>query len=327
MADVTSVVSGTGQAIGRYFSVVSVLPSVLLVIYIFLLSASGSLHHPPNWDAAFTAIRNLGLVGAGLLAVVGIALALVLHPLQFGMVQFLEGYWGVGRWAQQVRASRMRRHFRRQRWLYEVGAQAQSALKKPRPQELDSLDWRFLRIAWASQRDEADRSERGYPEDPDDVMPTRLGNVLRRYEVLVGRPYGLDAPTVLPCLALVAQPAHLDYLNDQRSGLDLAVRTSMTSALACFVTLLFLWHSGLWLLITLIPYGLTYAAYRGAVIAAHSYGIAMAAVIALNRFALYEQLQIPRPSSIDHERKMNRTLMEFLRDYDGEESLIYRPPG
>ena len=53
------------------------------------------------------------------------------------------------------------------------------------------------------------------------MMPTRLGNMLRRYEILAGAPYELDAPTVLPSLALVAPPGHLDYLNDQRSALHL----------------------------------------------------------------------------------------------------------
>ena len=324
MADVTSVVSGTGKAIGRYFSVVSVLPSILLIVYVFLLVSSGSFWHSPNWHDAFEAVRRLGLVGSLLLALAGIGFALVLHPLQFSMVQLLEGYWGIGWYAQGVRAARIRRHVRRLLWLNELGARADLALVKQKPKNLDQVDWQLLRVKWVSQRDEVDRTERGYPEDLAQVMPTRLGNVLRRYEALAGAPYGLDAATVLPALALVAQPAHLDYLNDQRSGLDLAVRTSMTSAIACLVSLAFLWHSGLWLLIALIPYAVAYAAYRGAIVAAHSYGIAMTALIALNRFALYDQMSVQRPSSIDRERKANESLMRILRDYDNEVSLTYR---
>jgi len=321
MADVTSVVSGTGKAIGRYFSVVSVLPSILLVIYVFLLASSGSWRHPPNWHDAFAAIGNLGIAGAALLAVSGIAFALVLHPLQFSMVQLLEGYWGTGWLAQRIRASRILRHHEHKRCLNRAAASAKSSLDKLKQgSELNR------RVRLFSMRDEAMRIWRGYPADPDHIMPTRLGNMLRRYEVLSGAPYELDAPTVLPCLALVAPPGHLDYLNDQRSGLDLAVRTSMTSGIACIVTLVFLWHSGLWLLIALIPYGVAYAAYRGSVIAAQSYGIAMAAVIALNRFALYDYLHMEQPLTTARERKMNKTLMYLLRDYDPEASLIYRYP-
>jgi hypothetical protein len=323
MADVTSVVSGSGKAVGRYFSVVSVFPSILLAVYIFLLASSGSWRHNPNWHDAFTAVRGLGFVGAALLALAGVAFALVLHPLQFSMVQLLEGYWGVGRLAQRIRVSRIRRHLRRRLWLNEAGARSDSSLSRPKPDQLDQVAWQAMRMEWASRRDEVERSELGYPKALDHIMPTRLGNVLR-YEVLTGAPYGLDAPTVLPSLALVADPVHLDYLNDQRSGLDLAVRTSMTSAIACLATLAFLWHSGLWLLIALIPYGITYAAYRGSVVAAHSYGIAMAAVIALNRFALYEHMHMQRPSSTHAERTMNDTLMDLLRDYSVDASLVYR---
>jgi len=149
--------------------------------------------------------------------------------------------------------------------------------------------------------------------------------MLRRYEILAGAPYELDAPTVLPSLALVAPPGHLDYLNDQRSALDLAVRTSITSAIACLATVVFLWHSGLWLLIALIPYGAAYAAYRGSVIAAQSYGVTMSAVIALNRFALYEQMHMPRPPTAARERAANEGLRALLR-YDKSASLTYRHP-
>jgi hypothetical protein len=326
MADVTSVVSGTGKAIGRYFSVVSVLPSILLVIYIFLLASSGSLRHSPNWHAAFAALDKAGLGGAALLVVAGIAVALVLHPLQFSMVQLLEGYWGTGRLAQQIRASRIRRHRDRRLWLNVIAADADSSLSGGQKDSgLDLDGWLDLKVKLASQHDEAVRSERGYPKNLIHTMPTRLGNMLRRYEVLAGAPYELDAPTVLPYLALVAPPEHLDYLNDQRSALDLAVRTSMTSAIACLVTVVFLWHSGLWLLIALIPYGVAYAAYRGSVIAAQSYGIAMSAIIALNRFALYDYLHMPRPSTTKHERVMNKKLMALLR-YKKKASLRYRYP-
>jgi hypothetical protein len=256
----------------------------------------------------------------------GIAIALVLHPLQFGMVQLLEGYWGPGWLAQQIRVARIRRHRKRRLWLNDTVATADASLNKGRTDGLDLDQWHDLRVKLLSQSAEGARSELSYPKDPDHIMPTRLGNILRRYEILSGAAYGLDTPTVLPCLALVAPPTHLDYLNDQRSALDLAVRTSITSAIACLVTVLFLWHSGLWLLVSLIPYGITYAAYRGSVIAAGSYGIAMSAVITLNRFALYEYMHMARPSSTARERDMNKTLTYLLRDYDDEASLKYRYP-
>jgi hypothetical protein len=330
MADVTSVVSGTGKAIGRYFSVVSVLPSILLVVYVFLLSSSGSWRHAPDWHAAFAALRNVGLAGAAVLTVSGIVVALVMHPLQFSMVQLLEGYWGPGWLARRIRVSRIHRHRKRLGWVNRLAADAEGTIKRiddddPSLDQLTPEAIARLMVTALTQRDEAARSRDRYPVEPQHMMPTRLGNMLRRYELLSGAPYELDTPTVLPSLALIIPPGHLDYLNDQRSALDLAVRTSITSAIACLVTVVFLWHSGLWLLIALIPYGAAYAAYRGSVIAAQSYGVTMSAVIALNRFALYEQMHMPRPPTTARERAANEGLRALLR-YDKSASLTYRHP-
>ena len=103
------------------------------------------------------------------------------------------------------------------------------------------------------------------------------------------------------------------------------MRTSITSAIACLVTLVFLWHTGPWLLIALLPYGAAYASYRGSVVAAQSYGVTMSAVIALNRFSLYEQLHIPLPATTSRERMMNKELMDLLRHTE-KVSLKYRHP-
>jgi hypothetical protein len=245
------------------------------------------------------------------------------------MVQFLEGYWGPGWVAQQIRVSRILHH--RAQWLSlnKSWATADTDLNKlkegkdPSIKKLERAEKVARRFELMSQRDEAMRCKLRYPEDVDHVMPTRLGNVLRRYEILAGEPYCLEAPTVLTPLALIAEPGHLDYLNDQRSAMDLAVRTCMTAAIACLVTVVFLWHGGLWLLLALIPYGVTYAAYRGSVIAAESYGAAMSAVIALNRFELYEHMRMPQPPTTAHERDKNATLMALLKDYQHKVSLIY----
>lgn len=320
MADVTSLVSGTRQAIGRYFGVVSILPSILLVIYAFLLVNSGGWREAPDWSAGLTAIRHLGYGGSLLLVTTGIAVALVLHPLQFAIAQLLEGYWGSSRMMQQVRVARIRRHRSRLTWLEGEAVEAIAALNEW--QFSDGIDLKFRLL---SQRDEAIRVSLNYPDNPDHIMPTRLGNVLRRYEVLAGESYKLEAPTVLPYLTLIAATDHRDYLNDQRSAMDLAVRTSLTCALAFLVTLIFLWHDGLWLLTALIPYSLTYLSYRGSIVAAQSYGIAMSAIIALNRFSLYDCLHVPRPSTTARERDTNEALTDLLRG-NPDISIKYRHP-
>ena len=96
------------------------------------------------------------------------------------------------------------------------------------------------------------------------MMPTRLGNVLRYYERKAGAPYGLDAVQVMPYLSRIASSEDLAYVNDQRSSLDLAVRLCLTSLLAAALWVLFFWWHGLWLLVTIVPLAIAYLSYRGA---------------------------------------------------------------
>ena len=63
---------------------------------------------------------------------------------------------------------------------------------------------------------------RQYPDAWRRMMPTRLGNVLRRYEDKAGQQYGLDIIYIAPHLNLVALPEHREYVDDCRKGLDLA---------------------------------------------------------------------------------------------------------
>jgi hypothetical protein len=87
-----------------------------------------------------------------------------------------------------------------------------------------------------SRLGEADRVRDSFPRALDHVMPTRLGNVLRRAESQAGSQYCLNAPLAVPHLLLIAPPSHVDYVNDQRSQLDLAVRMTFVSALSCATT-------------------------------------------------------------------------------------------
>jgi hypothetical protein len=83
LADLTA---GTRQTIGRYFSVVSMVPSLLLVVYIFLLIRSGAPQHHPNWGAAVNSLVHIGVGGGVVLVVLGTALGIAVHPLQFSLV-------------------------------------------------------------------------------------------------------------------------------------------------------------------------------------------------------------------------------------------------
>jgi hypothetical protein len=353
----SAAISGIGNAIGRYFSVVSFIPSLFLVGFTFALiesgawSGSGAL----NWVRAGSAFTHLG--NLTLLILLSIVLGVVVHPIQFALVQFFEGYWGTRPWAQRARVVRILYHRDRYRSfsfgrpldasmkLKEKDDEARQAAEKARnPKSLDEYiqavragELAILepecRVTLRSIADESIRLAAGYPppnlvgthEEYDNLMPTRLGNALRKYERQAGSQYGLDAVAVIQQISFVAQPERLAYVGDQRQLLDLSVRMCATAILATLVAISGLWRHGAWLLLALAPYGVAYLSYRGAVVVAHEYGASVAAMIDLDRFSLYDALRMPRPIDTAAERRMNAKLMKLLT-YNPNTVLHYEHP-
>ncbi len=293
LADLTA---GTVHTIGRYFSVVSMVPSLLFVVYVYLLIRSGALHGRPAWGRAVEDLVHIGAGGAVVLIVLGTALGVGIHPIQFSLVQFLEGYWGASFVARKIQALRISHHQTRFNSLGDKDAKGNG---------------------------EASRLLDLYPRDPDDFMPTRLGNVLRRYEMIAGRQYELNVLTILPHVALAAQSEDVRYLDDQRTQLDLAVRMCFAAMLASIVSAVFLWRDDLWLLVAAIPCSVAYISYRGAIVSAREYGVAMETLIDLNRFAFYKRFHLPMPRNIVEERIANKRLMQLLEAHSAHVFVSY----
>jgi len=302
---IADVGAGAAQAVGRYFSVISVIPSSLYIAFVYLLVASGSWTHPPDWGHAFTSLEHISIGGIGAFAFLSIGLGLVIHPIQFALVQFFEGYWGTGKAAQAIRARRIL-HYRR---LYDsLAAKSTAASTEFERLGKARIDAPFRRAQLISVGEEATRALNYLPMLRDNIMPTRLGNMLRRYESQAGSQYRMSALQAVPHLLLIAPPNQVDYVNDQRSQLDLAVRMTFISIIASATAVFFLWPYGLWVLIAVIPYILAYLSYRGSVVAGFHYGAAFDTLINLNRFALYEQLHLPLPADTKAERLTNETM-------------------
>jgi hypothetical protein len=314
--------TGAAQVIGRYFSVISVVPSSLYVIFIYILIISGSWQHSPDWSHAFKSLEQLGGGGIALLALLSIALGVIIHPAQFAIVQFFEGYWGNTSIAQVIRSQRILHYQRLCTDLSESRVDAMELLSSLPKAGITAAS---ARTAILSRLGEANRVREGFPRALDHVMPTRLGNVLRRAEAQAGRQYNLDAPQVVPHILMVAPPSHVDYVSDQRSQLDLAVRMTFMSGLASATAVLFLWPRHFWLLLALIPYTLAYFSYRGSVVAASHYGSALDTLINIDRFELYKQLHLQLPVGTAEERETNKYLAQLF-DYDPEAVVHYQHP-
>jgi hypothetical protein len=303
---------GAGSRIGRYFGLVSAIPSALFVLFVSGLVASGAWSGTPDVDRVATAVRDLSLAEVSVLVVLSLAFALALHPMQFALVQLLEGYWGTTPFARRLAVARTRHH--RRRWAEIDDAWGEASL------ELSSVDRNVLfseagdrHVPAIVAQQAFERARLAYPKRGERVMPTRLGNVLRRHEDDAGKQYGLEAITIAPHLMVVADPRYAAHLRDAREQLDLAVRLCALSLLAAVTAFAFLVTDGWWLLVTLVPYGLGHLFYRGTLVAAADYGTVLATVIDLERFRLYGRLHVPAPDDTHAERRANQVLMELLR--------------
>jgi hypothetical protein len=164
------------------------------------------------------------------------------------------------------------------------------------------------------------RSSGRYPTEAPRVMPTRLGNVLRRIEDSTGKQYGLDIMLIGPQLTVVAAPERSAYINDSRQEMDVvAIRFCFFSLLAAVITTLWLAPTGWWVLTAAAPYTVGYVMYRGAIASAYEWGAALATAVDLDRFNLYQAMRVQPPTDTEEERTINRQLMALMR---GESSAV-----
>lgn len=317
-------VKGPAESIGRYFSVLTVVPSAVTILYIQVLIGAQPWSGRPDWRAGYRFATGGGLSQALQLLVGSLLLGLVLHPLQYALVQACEGYWGTSQLAQHLMSQRIRSHRRRRAKLVTMADESLTRLQELQQSPLDPGDPPVEddHVKLLVRYEEAERVVLGYPDGVNNVRPTRLGNVLRRYEARAGSQYGLSLVTVAPHLVLTASEQRVAYLNDQRTALDLAIRMVVLNLLGAAATVALLWRSGGWLAVGLIPYALAYIFYRGSIVVAAEYGTALTTVLELSRFDLYRSFNVPRPHGLAAEVEQNERLMELLdRDRQSADDL------
>lgn len=335
-----------GQRIGRYFALVSMIPALFLVLWTYMLVTSGAVSGVPRLANVQASLSHWSLAKVAGLLFISLAVAMVIHPLQFATTQILEGYWGTSALAIAAMKIRIVHHRERDRGLYyraawNKGRWRDKCLemlgKEPGtdPEEQDqelkadidaimkSESGDRLMLHSIAEQQASNQRASTYPPDPTRILPTRLGNALRSFEDTAGRQYGLDLLIMAPRLHLIATPRHLEYLIDAREDMDSAIRICTVGLVAALLTVGFLLTDGLWLLWAILPYSVSYLAYKGAVSAAQGYGAVIASVIDLNRFRFYDELGLFPPRDTAQERQNNKALMQILA---GEHATMpYKP--
>lgn len=295
------VLGGLAQ-LGKFFQMVAVIPATAIVIPTYALVAAGAPRSAPSRRRLLDAISNLSLESA-----LGLVLAIVIvgqltHPFQFIATQALEGYWGPSRFGRSLARSRARLHARRRRSLSRAARNSGPILQTLLEDARHTQEWPTQRAVVSARVDHEGllTGLSRYPLDPDSTMPTRLGNILRRYEESAGLPYGLFAPTVAPHLMFLVDDRVSDYVNDTRSDLDLAVRFVVSWLILGAVSFVLLWPFGRWLVVPLAAYGLAWTSYLGAVRAADEYGASLHLLTDFGQPALDRQFAhlLGRPSAI-----------------------------
>ena len=169
-------------------------------------------------------------------------------------------------------------------------------------------------------RDDTDYMRRFYhfPVRKADVMPTRLGNVLRAAEDYPGddERYGMDAVFYWPRLYLILPSDARSLADSYRSGLDrMILLASLATAfpVAALVVLALAHTSWLaWAVALVVSVFAGAAGYGGAVSAAVAFGDVLRSCFDNYRRTLLTQLGMTPPSSLEAERKLWGALKQQL---------------
>jgi hypothetical protein len=284
---------GLGRDIGARFALVGLLPGVVLALFVLALLWSGAPGDAPDLDRILDEARELDAWAGGFLFLGLLVTAIVLQPLQLGLVRWLEGYW--------PRAARSLAERRRARYERRVDALETTTAPRRKPLTAEEL----------ASMSEAARELRLLPPR-EHLMPTRLGNALRAAEVRAGDPYGLDAVVAWPRLyPLLSDPVRA-VVDGQRDALDVNARFCAVFGAAAAISAALLVTHGWWLLVAAAWVVLTWLAYRAAVAAAIAYGESIRTAVDLHRFTLLQAFHLPLPATPEEERALNARLSRFL---------------
>ena len=115
---------GAASKVGPYFSVTVFVPAVIVTTTTTVLIMAKPWSGEPNWKQAFDSLSSPSLGQLGTLLVASMVVALALHPLQFGMVQLIEGYWGTSSIGLGLARARITAHLRRLTSLERIQTRA-----------------------------------------------------------------------------------------------------------------------------------------------------------------------------------------------------------
>jgi uncharacterized membrane protein YvlD (DUF360 family) len=183
-----------------------------------------------------------------------------------------------------------------------------------------------------------------YPPNPDDILPTKFGNILKASESYAGTRYGLDGVEFWPRLIHVIPPPYQELIEGSRNELSFLVNMSFLAIVffvLCVVAILYnfigpsLNSVSMPLKFVGFGYAFQYAAAglialacnwlfnKASTFSVSSFGIMIRSAYDLFRLDLLEKFRLKMPTDSDKEFYMWNNLNELI--LQGEHSLTFEP--
>ena len=167
------------------------------------------------------------------------------------------------------------------------------------------------------------------PSKWEEVLPTRLGNILRNGETYPSQRYGVDAIRVWPRLYHLIPDTLRESMAGARASMESALAISfLAGVFAPLAASMMLAKSAptLWILIVLWgAIAISVVAYLSSLPAAAAYSDHVRAAFDMHRLEVLTQLQMPMPVTLDEERKLWAHVVLFLIDGSRHEQRYVRP--
>lgn len=163
-----------------------------------------------------------------------------------------------------------------------------------------------------------------YPAKFDNLMPTKIGNILRAAEQYPHDHYGLESITVWPRLWVLLPDTMKLELAVARQNLDQAVQLFGWGLLFLVWAILAYWSP---LMILAVPAGLLMivGGYYRAISTAKVYGDMIRTAFDLYRFELYHALKLPLPANSEAEIEQGKLLTSYI--FRGDVVVVYEHDG
>jgi hypothetical protein len=281
-------------SVSSRFNLVSLAPSALLATVIGGLIASGAFSGVPSLHLLIVRSSEVNIFIASVIFLFVFSVSLVLHPFQLLLVRILEGYW------EDVPMLRK---------LQYVGIE----INRRRSWELNVA------------KNRKDLGLRSYPPKTEDLLPTRLGNMLRSAERQAGGQYGFsNVIEMLPRIYPSLSPPLAESIGDARDDLDMTCRMCAVLWVIALVTGCTLIADGAvasawgWLALPLTAAVFGIFCYRAAVRVAEAYGRNLYYVFDLHRRDFIRAMGYVPPETPDDEKQLITDITRWLIERDAD---------